>query len=150
MSVLLKGGTVVTTTGRYAADVYVENGKIKSIGTNLDKKADEVVACKGKYILPGTIDPHTHIAMPFMGTYSQDDFETGGIAAACGGVTCLVDFAMQMKGDSLLDAIDRQKAIADGKACIDYSMHPAVTDPRPEVIEEVKKACLQSGWMTAS
>jgi dihydropyrimidinase len=145
MSVLLKSGTVVTTTGRYVADVYAEDGKIKSIGNNLDKKADEVVNCKGKYILPGTIDPHTHIAMPFMGTYSQDDFETGTIAAACGGVTCLVDFDMQMMGESLLDAIERQKAIADGKACIDYSLHPAVIDPRPEVIEEVKKACLQYG-----
>ena len=145
MSVLFKGGLIVTATGRYIADVFTDGDKIRTIGAGLDKKADEVVDCKGKYILPGAIDPHTHLAMPFMGTYSQDDFETGTIAAACGGVTCLVDFDLQMKGESLFDAIERQKGIADGKVCIDYSLHPAVMDPRPEVIAEVKKACLEYG-----
>jgi dihydropyrimidinase len=95
--------------------------------------------------MPGAIDPHTHISMPFMGTYSQDDFETGTIAAACGGVTCLVDFDLQQKGESLLAALERQKALAEGKACIDYSLHLAVMDPRPEIIAEVKKACREYG-----
>jgi dihydropyrimidinase len=145
MSVLFKGGTVVNATGRYRADVFTEGDKIKAIGIGLDKRADEVVEAKGKYILPGAIDPHTHISMPFMGTYSQDDFETGTIAAACGGVTCLVDFDLQQKGESLLAALERQKALAEGKACIDYSLHPAVMDPRPEIIAEVKKACREYG-----
>jgi dihydropyrimidinase len=144
MSVLLKNGTVVTTTGRTTADVYAENGTIKAIGTRLDQKAEEVVNCKGKYILPGVIDPHTHLAMPFMGTYSQDDFETGTIAAACGGVTSLIDFDLQMKGESMAEAIERQKGIA-GKACIDYAFHLAVMDPRPEVIAEVRQACRDYG-----
>lgn len=144
MSVLFKNGTVVTTTGRTVADVFADNGTIKAIGTGLDKKADEVVNCKGKYILPGAIDPHTHLAMPFMGTYSQDDFETGTIAAACGGVTSLIDFDLQLKGESLIGALERQKGIA-GKACIDYALHLAVMDPRPEVIAEVKKACREYG-----
>jgi dihydropyrimidinase len=145
MSVLLKGGTVVNATGRYVADVFADGDQIKAIGTDLDNPADEVVDAKGKYILPGAIDPHTHISMPFMGTYAQDDYETGTIAAACGGVTCVVDFDLQQKGESLLEALERKKALAEGKACVDYSLHPAVMDPRPEVIEEVKKACLDYG-----
>ena len=145
MSVLLKNGTIVTTTGRYTADVYVENDRIKTIGTDLDYAADETVDAKGKFILPGAIDPHTHISMPFMGTYAQDDYETGTIAAACGGVTCVVDFDLQQKGESLLDALDRKKELADGKVAVDYSLHPAVMDPRPDVIDEVKKACREYG-----
>ena len=145
MSVLFKGGTVVTATGRYGADVFAEGDKIKAIGTDLDNPADEVVDAKGKYILPGAIDPHTHISMPFMGTSAQDDYESGTKAAACGGVTCVVDFDLQQKGETLLEAIERKKSWAEGKVCVDYSLHPAVMDPRPEVIEEVKKACQEYG-----
>jgi dihydropyrimidinase len=145
MSVLLKNGTIVNATGRYTADVYAEKDRIKSIGMDLDYAADEVVDARGKYILPGAIDPHTHISMPFMGTFAQDDYETGTIAAACGGVTCVVDFDLQQKGESLLDALERKKALADGKVAVDYSLHPAVMDPRPEVIAEVKKACQEYG-----
>ena len=100
MSVLIKGGTIVTSTGRYVADVYAENDKIKTIGKDLDYQADEVVDASGKYVLPGAIDPHTHISMPFMGTSAQDDYESGTIAAACGGVTTVVDFDLQQKGEN--------------------------------------------------
>jgi dihydropyrimidinase len=145
MSVLFKGGTIVNATGRYVADVFADGDKIKAIGTDLDNPADEVVDAKGLYVLPGAIDPHTHISMPFMGTHAQDDYESGTIAAACGGVTCVVDFDLQQKGESLLGAIERKKALAEGKAVVDYSLHPAVMDPRPEVIEEVKAACQDYG-----
>lgn len=145
MSVLIKGGLIVTSTGKYEADVFVDGDKIKAIGTDLDNPADEVVDAKGKYVLPGAIDPHTHISMPFMGTHAQDDYETGTIAAACGGVTTVVDFDLQQKGESLIEAIERKKSWADGKTAVDYSLHPAVMDPRPEVIEEVKKACQEYG-----
>ena len=145
MSVLLKNGTIVNATGCYTADVFAEKDRIKVIGMDLDYAADEIVDARGKYILPGTIDPHTHISMPFMGTFAQDDYETGTIAAACGGVTCVVDFDLQQKGESLLDALERKKALADGKVAVDYSLHPAVMDPRPEVIAEVKKACQEYG-----
>jgi dihydropyrimidinase len=101
MSVLLKNGLVVTATGSYVADVYVEGDSIKSIGTGLAVKADETVDATGKYILPGAIDPHTHIDMPFMGTTSSDDWRTGSIAAACGGTTTIVDFSLQGKGEML-------------------------------------------------
>ena len=145
MSVLIKGGTIVTSTGRYVADVYAEDDKIKSIGKNLDVEADERIDAAGKYVLPGAIDPHTHISMPFMGTSAQDDYETGTISAACGGVTTVVDFDLQQKGESLLEALERKKSWAEGKAAVDFSLHPAVMDPRPEVIEEVKKAILDYG-----
>ncbi|MEJ2101520.1 MAG: dihydropyrimidinase, partial [Desulfobacterales bacterium] len=145
MSVLFKGGTIVNATGRYVADVFADGDKIKAIGTDLDNPADEVVNAKGLYILPGAIDPHTHISMPFMGTYAQDDYQSGTIAAACGGVTCVVDFDLQQKGESLLQAIERKKALAEGKAVVDYSLHPAVMDPRPEVVAEIKKACQDYG-----
>jgi dihydropyrimidinase len=140
MSVLLKNGLVVTATGSYVADVHLEGDRIKAIGTGLAVKTDETVDCTGKYILPGAIDPHTHIDMPFMGTTSADDWKTGSIAAACGGTTCIIDFNLQGKGESLRDAVDKQKAKADGKAVVDYSIHPGVTDARPDVIDEVKKA----------
>jgi dihydropyrimidinase len=140
MSVLLKNGLVVTATGSYVADVYVEGDSIKSIGTGLAVKADETVDATGKYILPGAIDPHTHIDMPFMGTTSSDDWRTGSIAAACGGTTTIVDFSLQGKGEMLKDAVDRQKGRADGKTVVDYSIHPGVTDARQDVIDEVKKA----------
>ena len=142
MSVLFKGGTIVNATGRYVADVFADGDKIKAIGIDLDNPADEVVDAKGLYVLPGAIDPHTHLCMPFMGTHAQDDYETGTIAAACGGVTCVVDFDLQQKGETLLEALERKKALAEGKVVVDYSLHPAVMDPRPEVIEEIKKACL--------
>ncbi len=145
MSVLVKGGTIVTSTGRYVADVYAEGDKIKSIGVDLDNPADEVVDASGKYVLPGAIDPHTHISMPFMGTSAQDDYTTGTIAAACGGVTTVVDFDLQQKGESLLEAIERKQSWAEGKVAVDYSLHPAVMDPRPEVIDEVKQAILDYG-----
>ncbi len=145
MSVLFKGGTIVNATGRYLADVFADGDKIKAIGIDLDNPADEVVDAKGKYILPGAIDPHTHISMPFMGTHAQDDYETGTIAAACGGITCVVDFDLQQKGETLLEALERKKALAEGKVCVDYSLHPAIMDPRPDVIDEVKKACLEYG-----
>jgi dihydropyrimidinase len=108
------------------ADVFADGDKINAIGTDLD-------------------NPATHLCMPFMGTYAQDDYESGTIAAACGGVTCVVDFDLQQKGETLLEAIERKKALAEGKVVVDYSLHPAVMDPRPEVIEEVKKACQDYG-----
>jgi dihydropyrimidinase len=145
MSVLIKDGMIVTSTGRYVADVYTEEDKIKTIGKNLDVVADETVDAMGKYVLPGAIDPHTHISMPFMGTSAQDDYETGTIAAACGGVTTVVDFDLQQKGESLLEALERKKSWAEGKAAVDFSLHPAIMDPRPEVIQEVKKAILDYG-----
>ena len=145
MSLLIQNGLVITATGSYKADVYVENGKIKSIGTGLSVTAKSVVDATGKYILPGVIDPHTHLAMPFMGTHAQDDYETGTIAAACGGVTTVIDFDLQQKGESIKEAIARKQSWAEGKVAVDYSLHPAIMDPRPEVIAEIKNAIQEYG-----
>jgi dihydropyrimidinase len=145
MSILIQNGLVVTSTGSYTADVYVEAGKIKTIGTHLDISAETIVDAKGKYVLPGAIDPHTHLAMPFMGTFAQDDYETGTIAAACGGVTSVGDFDLQQKGESILEAVERKKSWAKDKVVVDYSLHPAIMDPRPEVIAEIKDAIEKYG-----
>ncbi len=145
MSVLVKNGLVVTATGSYTADVHIEGDIIKAVGTGLSVKAAETVDATGKYVLPGAIDPHTHIDMPFMGTTSSDDWKSGSSAAACGGTTCIVDFSLQGKGETLRDAVERQKGRADGKTVVDYSIHPGVTDVRPDVIDEVKKAIHEYG-----
>ena len=145
MSLLIKNGTIISSTHRYKADVYVKKGKIQCIGINLNKKADTVIDAYGKYVLPGAIDPHTHISLPFMGTYAQDDYETGSIAAACGGVTSFIDFDVQQKGETLLQTIERKQKMAKDKVVIDYSLHPAITDPRPEVILEIEKAIKDYG-----
>jgi dihydropyrimidinase len=145
VSVLLKSGTVVTASGSYTADVLVEGEVIRSMGTGITTKADETIDARGRYILPGVIDPHTHLDMPFLDTRSADDWRTGSIAAACGGTTCILDYTQQCKGESLYDAVERQKGRADGKAAVDYGIHPAVTDPRPDVLEEVGKAVRDYG-----
>ena len=149
MKTLIKNGLIVTATEKYKGDVLVKDDKIFAIGENLSKGhsniADEIIDASDKYVLPGAIDPHTHLDMPFMGTRSQDNYETGTIAAACGGVTSIIDFDIQQKGESLFEAIERKKALAAGKAVIDFSLHPAITDLRPEIIDEVKDAIQKYG-----
>ncbi len=145
MSMLIKNGLIVTSTGSYTADVLVKDGKIKAIGADLDSGSQNIIDAKGKYVLPGAIDPHTHLSMPFMGTSAQDDYATGTIAAACGGVTSVIDFDLQQKGESIFEAVERKKSWAEGKVAVDYSLHPAIMDPRPEVIDEIKDAILEYG-----
>ena len=102
MDLLIKGGTVVTATSSFKADVAVKNGKISAIGANLKpEKKTEVVDAKGKMILPGAIDGHTHLAMPFGGTVATDDYFTGTRAAACGGTTTVFDFVLQGVGETM-------------------------------------------------
>ena len=98
MSLLIKGGTVVTAADQYSGDVFVDGEKIAAIGSSLTMPADRTIDAAGKYVLPGGIDVHTHLDMPFGGTTSADDFETGTIAAAHGGTTTIVDFAIQYRG----------------------------------------------------
>src|ERR1700741_3704010 len=99
MSILIKSGTIVTATDQYAGDVFCEGEKNTTIGSSLTMQADKVIDATGKYVLPGGIDVHTHMDMPFGGTTSADDFESGTIAAAHGGTTTLVDFAIQDFGN---------------------------------------------------
>ncbi|NOY07380.1 MAG: dihydropyrimidinase [Spirochaetes bacterium] len=145
MSLLIKNGLIVTSTGRFIGDVYVEGEKIKAVGSDLRYKADEIIDAAGRYILPGVIDPHTHLEMPFMGTTTKDDYKTGTIAAACGGVTTVVDFDIQNKGESIYDCLERKKGWAKDKVAIDFSLHPGIVDPTPEIIDEIKDAVLEYG-----
>jgi len=128
MSILIKGGRVVTATDDYVADVYVTDEQIDQVGRSLEVDADRVIDAAGKYVLPGCIDPHTHLDMPFGGTVTIDDFESGHASAAFGGTTCHVDFCIQGKGQTFGEALDTWHAKANGKALIDYGFHIAVTD----------------------
>lgn len=139
MSVLIKGGRVVTAVDDYFADVYMEGEKIVRIGQDLDIDAKKVIDAKGKLVIPGGIDPHTHFDMPFGGTVSADDFKTGTIAAAHGGTTTVIDFAIQQKGESTLKGLDVWHAKAEGKATIDYAFHMIITDMPDERLGEMKK-----------
>ncbi|RKX82610.1 MAG: dihydropyrimidinase, partial [Spirochaetes bacterium] len=145
MSLLIKNGLIVSSSGRYTGDVYVEGETIKAVGKGLDYKADKVIDATGKYILPGVIDPHTHLEMPFMGTTAKDDYKTGTVAAACGGVTTVVDFDIQREGESIHDCVERKKGWAKDKVAIDFSLHPGIVDPTPEVINEIKDAVHEYG-----
>ena len=138
MSVLIKNGRVITAVDDYLADIFIKNETVTLIGENLDIEADEVIDASGKYLFPGGLDPHTHLDMPFGGTTSADDFETGTLAAAHGGTTTLIDFAIQSKGHSTLEALDTWHAKADGKTAIDYGFHMIVTDLEDNRVHEMK------------
>ncbi len=136
MGTLFKNGTIITASDMIQADVLVEGEKVALIGQNIPAKGHEVVNCKGKYLLPGGIDVHTHLDLPFGGTYSNDDFDVGHKAAAFGGTTMHIDFAFQPKGGSLHDGLKiwREKA---KPAQIDYGFHMAITDLSDEVMDEI-------------
>ncbi len=130
MSVLIQGGRIITAADDYVGDVYVEGERISLIGESLDLQADRVIDAAGKYVLPGCVDPHTHLDMPFGGTTTIDDVESGQTAAAFGGTTCHVDFIIQPQGSTFADAIEEWRGKANGKQVIDMGYHMAVTDLR--------------------
>src|SRR5579862_1460127 len=130
MSLLIKGGRVVTASDDYVADVYVDDERISLIGLDLDMSADRVIDATGKYILPGCVDPHTHLDMPFGGTTTIDDVESGQTSAAFGGTTCHVDFIIQPQGQTFASAFETWREKANGKQVIDMGYHMAVTDLR--------------------
>src|SRR5487761_280958 len=126
MSVLIRGGRIVTAADDYVADVLVDDERISLIGESLDLQADKVIDAGGKYVLPGCVDPHTHLDMPFGGTVTIDDVESGQTAAAFGGTTCHVDFCIQGRGQSFADARAIWRAKAEGKQVIDMGYHIAI------------------------
>jgi dihydropyrimidinase len=134
MSTVIKGGTVLTHDLTYPADVLIEAGRIAAIGPDL--KGDSVLDATGCYVMPGGIDPHTHLEMPFMGTYSADDFESGTRAALSGGTTMVIDFVLPVPGQSLLDGLQMWHN-KSGRATCDYSYHMAVTWWAEQVFDEM-------------
>jgi dihydropyrimidinase len=136
---VIRNGMIVTATDTYLSDVGISNGKISVIGLDLPvESAGKVIEARGMMVMPGGIDVHTHLDMPFGGTMSADDFESGTIAAAYGGTTTLIDFAIQYKGQTLRHAFDTWMKKADGKAVIDYAFHCIITDIAGAQLDEMK------------
>src|SRR5437660_7168747 len=138
MKTLIRNGRVVTAVDDYHADILIEDGKISMIGKEIDVKADKKIDAKGRLVIPGGIDPHTHMELPFGGTSASDDFATGTRAAAHGGTTTIIDFAVQYKGQSLRQAIDAWHKKAEGKTSIDYGFHLICTDLPDDRLPEMK------------
>lgn len=145
MSLLIKNGRIITAADDYVADIYIENEKIVTIGKNLSVTADQVINAKNKLVIPGGIDPHVHLDMPFMGTYSSDNYETGTRAALFGGTTMVIDFILQTQGKSLYSALNEWKGRSDGNAVGDYSFHMAVTDFNENTQAEIKDMIEKEG-----
>src|SRR5580693_8826177 len=143
MRTLIRNGTVVTASDQYRGDVLIEDEKVAVIGTTLDMHADTIIDASGKYVLPGGIDVHTHLDMPFGGTTSVDDFESGTRAAAFGGTTSIVDFAIQYRGQTLQHALETWARKAEGKAVIDYGFHMIVTQLDDQVEAEMDQLVRQ-------
>jgi dihydropyrimidinase len=137
MRTLIKNGTIVTAAESYPADLLLADGQIALMGQNLPAEGADVVDARGKYVLPGAIDVHTHLELPFGGTIASDDFYTGHKAAAFGGTTTHIDFVIQDKGETLHHAVERWHKKSDPKAVIDYGYHMAITDLTPAVMDEI-------------
>jgi dihydropyrimidinase len=135
---LIKNGTVVTATDSWRGDILIEDETITQLGVAIDRQVDQVIDAAGRLVIPGGIDVHTHMDLPFGGTVSSDDFETGTIAAAHGGTTTIVDFAVQDRGESMRKAWDTWMGKAEGKAAIDYGFHMIMREFNPELSREMK------------
>lgn len=141
MDLIIKGATVVTATEMYAADVAVKDGKIAAIGTDLDFESDQIIDATGKLLLPGAIDAHTHMQMPFGGTVSADSYLSGTRAAVCGGVTTVFDYPVQHKGETILGLIGSKKEILEKDACCDYAFHCCITNLNDgQILDEMEEA----------
>ncbi|HSN15196.1 MAG TPA: amidohydrolase family protein, partial [Anaeromyxobacteraceae bacterium] len=132
MRILIRHGTVVTASGASPRDVLIEGEKIARVEPEIAEPADRVIEARGKYVIPGGMDVHTHLDMPLGNITTSDDFESGTIAAAFGGTTCIVDFAVQTPGRPLREALETWMRKAEGRAALDYGFHMIVCDLPPE------------------
>jgi dihydropyrimidinase len=140
LDIIIKNGQVVTASDTFIADVGIQGEKIVTLSKELVPGPDtDVIDATGKYVLPGCIDVHVHLQLPFSGTISKDDFENGTKAAACGGVTTVIDFAIQTKGHSIMEAVEARRAEADPMVCVDYGLHAAITDWNDKTQAEIKQ-----------
>jgi dihydropyrimidinase len=137
MRTLITGGTIVNADATTAADVLVDGERIALIGQDLDVTTDRTIDASGRWVIPGAIDVHTHMELPFGGTFAKDTFETGTRAAAFGGTTTIIDFAVQSKGKSLREGLDAWHAKAEGNATIDYGFHMIMSDVTDATLAEM-------------
>ncbi|AJY73758.1 dihydropyrimidinase [Paenibacillus beijingensis] len=145
MKKLIKNGIVATATDIYEADILIDGGIVSAIGTGLNAEGAEVIDASGCYVFPGGIDPHTHLDMPFGGTVTKDDFESGTIAAAFGGTTTVIDFCLTSKGVPLRSAIETWHAKSEGKAVIDYGFHLMISEINDETLSQLPAIIADEG-----
>lgn len=145
MSMLIKNGRIVTASEDFTGDLLIEGEKITAMGTKLDANAAEVIDASDCLVLPGGIDPHVHLDMPFMGTFSSDNYETGTLAALHGGTTTVIDFVLQTQGKSLHHALEQWRGRSDGNCFSDYSFHMAVTDFNDQTKAEIREMVEKEG-----
>ena len=145
LDTIIRGGRLVTAAETTRTDIGMRDGRIVALGLNLAQGGSngaQIIDAKGRYVIPGGVDVHVHLALPFCGTVSADDYDSGTRAAACGGVTSLIDFAIPYGKETLQQAVDNWHARAEGKACIDYSFHLAITNWEAQR-QDVKKMIAQ-------
>jgi dihydropyrimidinase len=145
MSVLIKNGRIITASSDNVADIFIDGEQIKVIGKNLDFEADTIIDASGLLVFPGGIDPHVHLDMPFMGTSSSDNYETGTRAALHGGTTMVIDFVLQKQGNSLQSALEEWRSRSDNNCVGDYSFHMAVTDFNENTKKEIRHMVEKEG-----
>src|SRR5215207_5501539 len=145
MSLLIKNGHIITSSENYHADIFIEGEEVSAIGKNLIQSTDDVIDASGLIIIPGGIDPHVHLDMPFMGTYSSDNYETGTRAALHGGTTMVIDFILQTQGKSLRHALEQWQGRSNGNCFGDYSFHMAVTDFNDDTKQEIVEMIEEEG-----
>ena len=146
MSLLIKNGTIVTASDTYNGDIYIEEGIITEIGTNIDKASDEIIDAKGKYVIPGGVDVHTHLNLDVGIAVANDDFYTGTVAAACGGTTTIIDhMGFGPKGCDLKHQVNVYHGYADGNAVIDYSFHGVIQHINDDILEEMESIVKEEG-----
>lgn len=145
MKKIIKNGIIVTATDTYQADLVIENGIISQIGQSLQNLDAEIIDATGCYVFPGGIDPHTHLDMPFGGTVTKDDFETGTMAAAFGGTTTVIDFCLTTKGKTLSSAVETWHAKSKEKAVIDYGFHLQIVEVNDSILNELPKMIEEEG-----
>jgi dihydropyrimidinase len=139
MTLLIKNGRIITDKEDYVSDIFIENGKIKTIFSQINSDADITIDASDKYVIPGGIDVHTHLDMPLMNTFSSDNFESGTIAAAYGGTTTIIDFPTQTRGSYPQKSLEQWLIKAEGKACIDYGFHMILTDTTRLELEDLNE-----------
>ena len=145
MSILIKNGRVITASEDSVADIFIQGEKIVAIGKDLPYQANQTIEASGQMVFPGGIDPHVHLDMPFMGTYSSDNYETGTRAALFGGTTMVIDFILQTQGKSLRHALEEWQGRSNGNAVGDYSFHMAVTDFNEDTKKEIQDMIEKEG-----